>query len=210
MRLRSIKNHHMKNILRQLIGLAIIAAAVTAGAQTNVPLAFTYTTNDNVTCYWPMSLTGGKLIPTFLPIPSLTPGDVDTNVTAAMVSVKGYANGSAATGQKGVRNVPQSLKNQVYRAYGIDPKKHDSFEIDHLLSIELGGKNTFQNLWPESYHGLFNAHEKDKLENFLHAQVAAGKMTLVEAQQRISTYWVATYREFGMDKAAPVAPSMDN
>ena len=51
---------------------------------------------------------------------------------------------------KTVRDVPQSVKNQVYRAYGITSHKPGEYEIDHLVSLELGGSNSTRNLWPES------------------------------------------------------------
>jgi hypothetical protein len=39
--------------------------------------------------------------------------------------------------------------------------------VDHLVSLEIGGANTVQNLWPQSYDTTpWNAHVKDKLENF--------------------------------------------
>ncbi len=175
----------MKRLLLSVIFVTLFATAVPA--QTN---------------YWPTNLTGGDKIPTFLPIPSLTPGEILTNVTADVVAIKGYA-GSA-------RNVPQSVKNEVYRRYGMDPKKHDPCEIDHLQSLELGGANTISNLWPQSYLGPWNAHLKDRLENHLHLRVAHKTMQLKEAQDRIRTNWVASYVEFNLG-AAPVAkPSTDN
>jgi len=38
-----------------------------------------------------------------------------------------------------VRNVPQRLKEQVYKEYGITSREPGEYEIDHIISLELGG-----------------------------------------------------------------------
>jgi hypothetical protein len=64
--------------------------------------------------------------PPLVPDPQLTPGDVLTTDIAA-ICTPGYA--------KSVRNVPVSVKNQVYRAYGILSHKPREYEIDHLMGL---------------------------------------------------------------------------
>ena len=60
------------------------------------------------------------------------------------------------------------------------------FELDHLISLELGGAPSDErNLWPES-HG--NSYNKDGLENSLQAQVCAHSISLAKAQWRI-VHW---------------------
>lgn len=76
-----------------------------------------------------------------LPDPQLTPGDVLTT-DAKIICVSGYT--------KTVRDVPQSLKNQVYRQYGVMSREPREYEVDHLISLELGGSNSIRNLWPQS------------------------------------------------------------
>lgn len=49
-----------------------------------------FAADSNVTNYWPTNLTGGVAIPTFLPIPGLTPGEVLTNVTFQAVARRRY------------------------------------------------------------------------------------------------------------------------
>ncbi len=67
--------------------------------------------------------------------------------------------------------------------------------MDHLISLELGGcPDCVANLWPEPYNIPLGAHEKDKVENYLHKMVCSGQMTLVEAQKEISTDWSAVYK----------------
>jgi len=57
-----------------------------------------------------------------LPDPKLTPGDA-FDATVEDICTPGYA--------KKVRNVPQSVKEQVYREYGITAHPRGSFEVDH-------------------------------------------------------------------------------
>lgn len=122
-----------------------------------------------------------------LPDTSCSPGAVFANITASQVCKAGYASS--------VRNVPQSEKNQVYAEYGITQHAPGAYEIDHLVSLEIGGSNDIKNLWPQSYTGPFNAHIKDTLENFLHNQVCAGKLQLQCAQKAISSNWITAYNE---------------
>ena len=57
-----------------------------------------------------------------------------------------------------------------------------TIEIDHIVSLELGGSNDIANLYPEPGSGRANYHVKDRLENKLHDLVCSGAMTLRAAQ----------------------------
>src|SRR5947209_1740062 len=78
-----------------------------------------------------------------LPDSTKTPGVALEGVTKADVCTCGYT--------ARVRNVPASIKSQVFSEYGITPKP-GGYEVDHLISLELGGSNDIKNLWPETYH----------------------------------------------------------
>jgi hypothetical protein len=122
------------------------------------------------------------------PDPVMTPGAIDLGATKEKICNPGYT----AT----VRNVPESVKKQVFNQYKIDSKS-DKFEIDHLISLELGGTNDINNLWPQSYTTLpWNAHKKDVLENRLHKMICEGSISIQQAQQEISSDWVATYTKY--------------
>lgn len=123
-----------------------------------------------------------------LPSPDITPGKVMTTDTAK-ICARGYA--------KTQRHTPQSVKNERYRSYGIAHHKAGQYEIDHLVSLELGGADVASNLWPQSYLASpWNAHVKDRLENYLHAEVCAGRMKLEDAQHEIATNWIEAYRRY--------------
>ncbi len=118
----------------------------------------------------------------------MTPG-ATLPVATGDVCVSGYS--------KKVRNVPNDVKQQVYAEYGITDHKPGEYEIDHLISLEIGGSNSIKNLWPQSYLTQpWNAHVKDKLENELHAEVCSGKIDLPTAQHDISTDWIAAYKKY--------------
>jgi hypothetical protein len=122
-----------------------------------------------------------------LPDKQLTPGNMRS------VTVKELCTTSTSL----VRNVPESEKKVVFSLYGLDGNKKDicgeGYEIDHLVSLELGGDNTVRNLWPQSYCGKNNAHDKDKLENELHRRICLGKMNIIDAQMCIKNDWVMCY-----------------
>jgi 5-methylcytosine-specific restriction endonuclease McrA len=129
-----------------------------------------------------------------VPDPHLTPGATRT-VTLAGVCVRGSAGAARA--------VPESVKRAVYASYGIKPrtgycKGPEGCEIDHLISLELGGDNVQSNLWPQPYDGVHNAHDKDKLENTLHAMICAKppRISMHDAQTAIRTDWIGAYNKF--------------
>ncbi len=124
----------------------------------------------------------------FLPDSSRTPG-ATLPVTTADICVRGYAGK--------VRDVPSSVKRQAYVSYGIRTHRAHQYEVDHLISLELGGSNSIRNLWPESYETTpWNARVKDRLENELHRRVCAGQLPLETAQHAIAGDWIAAYRRY--------------
>jgi len=142
------------------------------------------------------------------PDPVKTPGVVDPAKTVAVICQPGY------TARPGVRHVTAATKRKVFAAYGLDPHGPGApFEIDHLISLEVGGSNDPANLWPQSYVSApWNAHLKDALENRLHAMVCRGQISLDAAQKAISTAWIAAYLQYvGPEPGAPVHhPGADN
>jgi hypothetical protein len=119
-------------------------------------------------------------------------------ITLTMICTPGYA--------KCIRNVSTGTKEEVYKAYGL-PGEHAGYcnteqgcEVDHLISIEIGGANDQKNLWPQPYQGeTFNAHVKDRLENYFHAEACAGRIGLQEAQKEISENWIDAYKKYLKD-----------
>jgi hypothetical protein len=98
-----------------------------------------------------------------------------------------------------IRNVPLAVKHQVEAAYGLKPRPYGStLEIDHIISLELGGSNDPRNLYPERAtfaDGSPGYHVKDKLENATHRAVCAGTISLRAAQRRIAGNWELLYQQ---------------
>jgi hypothetical protein len=94
-----------------------------------------------------------------------------------------------------VRNVPTSEKNAVYAEYGITHHSAGQYEVDHLVSLELGGSNDISNLWPEAASPTPGFHQKDRVENYLHDQVCSGAVPLQQAQLEIATNWLTIYNQ---------------
>lgn len=129
-----------------------------------------------------------------LPDPALTPGSVRTNTVEGLLAVQNT---------KEIRNVPERVRHDAFNRYGIPYDRHvtQNYEVDHLISLELGGDNSVSNLWPQSYLTLENAHLKDKLENYMARTVKAeaktnldgATATLRRYQAEIATNWIAAY-----------------
>ena len=121
-----------------------------------------------------------------LPDSQLTPGIFIHDATTDIICQKGYT----AT----VRHVTDKQKNEVFKEYNLE--RSGDYEVDHLISLELGGSNDTKNLWPQSYYGIWNARIKDGLENRLHNLVCDGNLSLREAQLAISTNWIEAYCKY--------------
>jgi hypothetical protein len=130
--------------------------------------------------------TSGCVAQNALPDPDCTPGAIFPDATKDKICVPGYSSE--------VRNVPESEKNQAYTEYGIKTHTTGQYEVDHLISLELGGSNDIANLWPEAAEPRPGFHEKDKVENYLHKQVCDGVMSLQDAQYQIAHDWMAAYQ----------------
>jgi hypothetical protein len=106
------------------------------------------------------------------------------------------------------RHVTLAMKKQVFAAYGIPWDQHAAYEVDHLISRELGGADDVKNLWPEPWYIAvegkeMGAHQKDHVENATHRAVCAGTISLADAQAQIVEDWTVLYRRFVGDFPPP-------
>ncbi len=114
-----------------------------------------------------------------------TPGAIFPNATREEICVPGYS--------RSVRNVSSQKKESIYAAYGISSRSPGQYKIDHLISLQLGGSNETANLFPKAAEPRPGFHEKDEVENYLHAQMCLGTITLRESQLLISRHWLDVY-----------------
>jgi hypothetical protein len=120
-----------------------------------------------------------------LPDPACTPGAVMTKDLDVICH----------HGTHERRHVEASVHKLAFTEYSYTfPKARGAFEVDHLIPLELGGDNVIENLWAEPASPRPGFHEKDKVENYLHAQVCSGAMTLDDAQKVIATDWLRVWK----------------
>src|SRR3990167_4715236 len=114
-----------------------------------------------------------------------TPGSVYEEATVEIICVPGYS----AT----VRATKQSQKRKVYEMYNIPVEERKQYVLDHLISLQLGGRDDVDNLFPQRREKKPNSRDKDRIENFLKRSVCKGEMTLKEAQETIREDWVEVF-----------------
>jgi hypothetical protein len=139
-------------------------------------------------------------VPGQLPDPRCTPGSYDPAVTAAVLCAPGYRTG---TYRPPSSDTGRFKYEQAYPAYGIP--RGEATELDHLVSLELGGSNDASNLWPEA-PGVPNP--KDHVESALHNWVcsatgAQAQRRLRAAQRAIASGWLTAERSLGIKGATP-------
>jgi hypothetical protein len=122
-----------------------------------------------------------------LPVESLTPG------LAAPVSTQELCD----TDVQRIPEISETLRIQVVRDYGMENVPPAEYELDYLITPELGGLADRRNLWPEPY-GLrsWNAHAKDVLENRLPQLVCRGEIDLATAQRELASNWIGAYKKY--------------
>lgn len=124
------------------------------------------------------------------PDPTLTPGAVDPTATVQAICTPGHSSK--------VRKVPAAVRRERFASYGVPLDRSPHYELDHLISLELGGSNDAKNLWPEFYcplkaTGCLGARQKDVVENYLHREVCAGRMALARAQEIVRRDWLGCF-----------------
>ena len=124
-----------------------------------------------------------------LPRPDLTPG------ATRPVSI-GEVCGGTPPSAAGPRVEP-SVPRQVFRAYGADYRRSDEYELDFLITPELGGTTDVKNLWPQPFVSTpWNAYVKDELERLLQRKVCEGSLDIETAQAQMATDWIAAYKRY--------------
>jgi hypothetical protein len=123
-----------------------------------------------------------------LPDRRCSPGAYDVTLTKTVLCSPSFRTST-------IRNVPDAEKRAVEQEYGLEPRRYgQALEIDHIVSLELGGSNDIANLFPERADAHPGYHVKDALENRLHALVCDGRLDLRATQRAIAVNWDALYR----------------
>lgn len=95
------------------------------------------------------------------------------------------------------RLLPASTRKKVFQEYGMTLSGARGYELDYLISPQLGGTNEISNLWPEpAAHDEWNMQVKDALESRLHQMVCQGNISLSSAQRDLATDWISAYKRY--------------
>ncbi len=141
----------------------------------------------------PRTRTSGCHVHGALPDRACSPGAVFVGVSLATICTTGYT--------ARVRSVGTDERASIFHEYGLPYRSYGrSYEIDHIVSLELGGSNNAANLYPEAATPPPGYHVKDRLENRLHRLVCANQLPLGVVQRDIARNWVSLYRQvYGVD-----------
>ncbi len=158
------------------------------------------------------TLAGSAVQIRVLPDLAITPGSLNLFITQSNIKkticVPGF---TAIPGYRPASSYTTALKIKQIEQYAYQDKKTADYEEDHLISLELGGNPTDpRNLWPQPYNTPLGARQKDQVENYLHTQVCASKMSLREAQQAITADWTVIYKTLKPSFGATLVPDPDD
>ena len=135
-----------------------------------------------------------------VPDPNCTPGAINPSLTLETMQKKTFTT-------KCLRDVATSaqIKTKTYLWYNFKRPANNSgatqtCELDHLISLELGGADTLDNIWPQCgpkrvVLSKRYFKQKDMVENYLAAQVRAGNKDLAEVQKGIASDWTQYLEE---------------
>ncbi|MCY0905526.1 hypothetical protein [Arthrobacter sp. H14-L1] len=140
-----------------------------------------------------LDATGGEV----LPDPSCTPGAVDPAVTQDNIDSTICTSGYTAT-VRPPASTTDRFKVTSLLAYR-ETANH-TIELDHLVSLELGGANSASNLWPELNRAgaTGTTNPKDAVENTIHKAVCDHRVKLVDAQNEMARNWVLAAKDLGL------------
>jgi hypothetical protein len=157
--------------------LAVLIAVLAGGEVLRLRMA-THSTHDSLD----VSSAGA------LPDPKFTPG-----------ATRPISLAEACSSDYGEVVTPVSREEQVevFAEYGMTGAPIEDYEVDHLITPDLGGSDDIRNLWPEPHNDTrWNSYAKDRLEDRLHRLVCSGKLSLTVAQQDISNNWIDAYQKY--------------
>jgi hypothetical protein len=147
----------------------------------------------------------------FFPDPALHPGAINTGLGASQLCDPAFRTRSIRPPVSYTSKLKQleldgggSIKAPSGATYVVEgenlPGTVADYELDHLISLELGGNpEDPKNLWmqPWEKRGAHfapsgeGAESKDVVENRLHREVCAGTISLTDAQREIASDWTA-------------------
>ncbi|HEX4643131.1 MAG TPA: hypothetical protein VH161_06675 [Candidatus Acidoferrales bacterium] len=136
--------------------------------------------------------------PDIYPDPVRTPGATNPDITQSNIRETICNPRWSTRSIRPEESYTHRLKIEQISEYGYADSRLRDYEEDHFIPLELGGNPADpKNLWPEPFEASVadgGAHAKDKVENYLHAEVCSGSLTLEQAQREISEDWYRVYQ----------------
>lgn len=194
-----------------LVGLALAALSVAIGGvhPSPAPGSIPPLPPPTLSASPPVSSSLPKTF--YLPDPTLHPGAANPGLTQAQLCGPGFHTVTIRPPvsytdhlkrlELGTGGTIIGPSGTAYKVTGEQlPGTVGDYELDHLISLELGGNpEDPANLWmqPWERHGARlaatgrGAESKDVIENRLHRSICAGKTTLTAAQKAIAADWTA-------------------
>jgi hypothetical protein len=168
-----------------IVGCASVLLSCTSPPIAPVVAAPSTTTPDTVKCHARHVNTTDPQA--WEPDPTCTPGSVEGGIPPDQICPVAHT-----TRVRPPASYTDRLKEQQMEEYGFtDPTTN--YEQDHLIPLSLGGSpRDPANEWPEPHP---SPNEKDRVEDAAHTAVCAGRMTLTDAQHKISTDWYRLGRD---------------
>lgn len=129
-----------------------------------------------------------------IPDPRCTPGAINPTVTLDILRSPDFRPSCLRDKATSAR-----VKTASYERYRLPNPATDTgadraCKLDHLVSLELGGADTLDNIWPQcaptdARQRARISHRKRAVDTYLIAQVKAGTIPLEEAQRGIARDW---------------------
>jgi hypothetical protein len=177
-----------------MIAAIAFAAAVLGGVSAvdplaSQPLAPVAADHAPGSCHVRLAANGMQL-----PDPSCTPGAVNPTITADVLRNPIFRTSA-------VRDAATSAaaKRRVYVWYGIEPPANNRgptqvCELDHLISLGLGGADTLDNLWPQCGPADVPVGQREFKIKDAHAELSLMRAIragadLADIQRRIAEDW---------------------
>jgi hypothetical protein len=136
----------------------------------------------------------------WLPDPRCTPGSKNPDLTEEVLRNPAFRTGCVRDSA-----TSETDKSAMYARYGVARPPDNRgvkqiCELDHLVSLELGGADTLDNIWPQCGPSKVVLREryfkvKDEVENYLARRVREGSMRLIDAQRGIANDWTQFIKE---------------
>ncbi len=176
--------------------MAVAMGAASAGASTTLQVGKTYSGAPPIPALRACHARG------VLADPNCTPAATNPVVTQADIGSTICKPGWSES-VRPPESYTEPLKRRLMGSYG-DTSPIGSYELDHLVSLELGGAPSDpRNLWPEFGR---SPNPKDSVENAAHQAVCGHRIGLIAAQVGIARNWVALGEQLGLGDLAGQVP----